>query len=397
MADISDHSATDKKSPSLLRSVTYHHWSRFPSSRLLADDDPTKPPKVVLYFTSLRGIRQTFEDCCSIRAILRGLRLAVDERDVSLHAAFRLELQAALNGRTFALPQVFVGDRWIGGAQEIRQMHEASELGRLLGEVARQDPAFVCHGCGGVRFVPCPTCSGSRKIFVEEEGRMRRCVECNENGLLFAIVCNLHFVHLHSYCKSANVFLIKAPILHMDSRHCFTHCEMEYKLSIQILRKYRYFTYTASILLAFPILFYLEAIFSDRGAQRSHLQNFIYLLEKALLLGLPITKGHSSRLYPLEQNLHFQEFQCLKVTSRTSSACLKEIGSSSSRKVKSTKSSYSIGLVEFRSSCTLLIFLGGGLVEELGEFLGFASFTVSNKDALFSFVIKLVSVCLWNE
>ncbi|XP_074576032.1 uncharacterized protein At5g39865-like [Curcuma longa] len=189
MADISDHSATDEKSPSLPRSLTYHHWSRFPSARLLADDDPTKRPKVVLYCTSLRGIRQTFEDCRYIGAILRGLRLSVDERDVSLHAAFRLELQAALNGRTFALPQVFVGDRWIGDAEEIRQMHEAGELGRLLGEVARQDPAFVCHGCRGVRFAPCPTCSGSRKVFVEEEGRMRRCVECNENGLVRCLDC----------------------------------------------------------------------------------------------------------------------------------------------------------------------------------------------------------------
>ncbi|KAJ8491495.1 hypothetical protein OPV22_013216 [Ensete ventricosum] len=187
MADPSDDFPAAAKKPFFLpRSFTYHHHPGRPpiAKPRFAPDGPDKRPKVVLYSTSLRGVRRTFDDCRSVRAILRGLRFAVDERDVSLDAAFRRDLQAALKGRPFALPQVFVGARWIGGAEEIRQMHEAGELAKMLEGVARQDPAFVCHGCGGVRFVPCSTCSGSRKVFIEEERRLRRCVECNENGLV---------------------------------------------------------------------------------------------------------------------------------------------------------------------------------------------------------------------
>ncbi|WOL06720.1 hypothetical protein Cni_G15454 [Canna indica] len=183
MAELSDAFSAAWKTFSIPRSFSCHYRTRLPSTRFVADE-PSKRPKVVLYFTSLRGVRRTFEDCRAVRAILRGLRFAVDERDVSMDASFRRELQGALKGRPFSLPQVFFHGRWIGGAEEIRQAHEAGELLRMLEGAARQDPGFVCTGCGGVRFAPCPTCSGSRKIFVEEEGRLRRCLECNENGLV---------------------------------------------------------------------------------------------------------------------------------------------------------------------------------------------------------------------
>ncbi|MQL91883.1 hypothetical protein Taro_024509 [Colocasia esculenta] len=144
------------------------------------------PPKVVLYSTSLRGVRRTYEDCCAVRNILRGFRVAVDERDVSMDALLRRELQSRLGGgkAPVALPQVFIGERWVGGAEEIRLMFESGDLTKLLEGVARQDPRFVCRTCGGMRFVPCFGCSGSRKVFDEEEGQLRRCPDCNENGLV---------------------------------------------------------------------------------------------------------------------------------------------------------------------------------------------------------------------
>ena len=141
---------------------------------------------MVLYTTSLRGVRRTFTDCSAVRAILRGFRVAVDERDVSMDASFRRELQAllAVRGRAFSLPQLLIGGRLVGGGDEVRHLHETGQLRRLLDGAAGQDPAFVCDACGGVRFVPCTGCGGSRKVFVEEEDRIVRCGECNENGLV---------------------------------------------------------------------------------------------------------------------------------------------------------------------------------------------------------------------
>uniref|UniRef100_J3LNV1 Glutaredoxin domain-containing protein n=1 Tax=Oryza brachyantha TaxID=4533 RepID=J3LNV1_ORYBR len=110
-----------KKPTHLARSLTYHHHpyqgqGRSPSFRARRQQQQQQQTNaVVLYTTSLRGVRRTFADCSA-------------------------------------------------GA-------------------AGQDPAFVCGACGGVRFVPCPACDGSRKVFVHEEGCARRCGDCNENGL----------------------------------------------------------------------------------------------------------------------------------------------------------------------------------------------------------------------
>uniref|UniRef100_A0A0E0LPB9 Glutaredoxin domain-containing protein n=1 Tax=Oryza punctata TaxID=4537 RepID=A0A0E0LPB9_ORYPU len=173
-----------KKPFHFARSLTYHHHQ---GHRLLPPAAKWRRPKaVVLYTTSLRGVRRTFADCSSVRAILRGFRVAVDERDVSMDAAFRRELRSLLDarGRAFSLPQLLIGGRLVGGADEVKQLHESGQLRRLLEGAAGQDPAYVCDGCGGVRFVPCTACGGGRKVFIEEEDRVQRCGDCNENGLV---------------------------------------------------------------------------------------------------------------------------------------------------------------------------------------------------------------------
>ncbi|CAA7405946.1 unnamed protein product [Spirodela intermedia] len=145
----------------------------------------TAAPRVVLYSTSLRGIRRTYEDCCAVRSILRCFGVWIDERDVSMDAALRRELQSRLSGGAAAvLPQVFAGERRLGGAEEIRRLHEDGGLAELLAGVARRDPRFLCAACGGARFVLCGSCDGGRKVFDEEEDRRRRCPDCNENGLV---------------------------------------------------------------------------------------------------------------------------------------------------------------------------------------------------------------------
>ncbi|XP_050381508.1 uncharacterized protein At5g39865 [Argentina anserina] len=175
--------------------------------------------KVMLYFTSLRGVRKTYEDCCHVRVILKGIGVRVDERDVSMHSGFKEELKDLVRDGCsgVSLPKVFVGEKYIGGAEEIRQMHEDGKLEKLLESCEKLNGGGgggggVCEACGDIRFVPCETCSGSCKIYYEDdedrydehegedveeeeeeamEGEcgFQRCPDCNENGLTRCPIC----------------------------------------------------------------------------------------------------------------------------------------------------------------------------------------------------------------
>ncbi|XP_058226244.1 uncharacterized protein At5g39865-like [Rhododendron vialii] len=163
--------------------------------------------RVVLYFTSLRGVRKTYEDCCHVRVILKGTGVRIDERDVSMHSGFKEELKELL-GAGFSgggLPKVFVGKKYVGGAEEIRRLHEEGRLEKALeccemveGGGGEGGGGGVCEACGDIRFVPCETCSGSCKIFYEDdcdeesegsECGFQRCPDCNENGLIRCPIC----------------------------------------------------------------------------------------------------------------------------------------------------------------------------------------------------------------
>lgn len=145
--------------------------------------------RIVVYLTSLRGIRRTFEDCNAVKMILKGFRVWVDERDVSMDRAFRKELQSVMGEENVTLPQVFVRGKYIGGADVIKSLFETGELKRILEGFPRMKPGFVCESCGDARFIPCENCSGSRKLFDEDEGLSKRCLECNENGLVRCPCC----------------------------------------------------------------------------------------------------------------------------------------------------------------------------------------------------------------
>lgn len=160
------------------------------SSNLHGSTLPGTEDKIVVYFTSLRGIRKTFEDCCAVRMILRGFRVAVDERDISMDSSYRKELQNAVGGnKAVRLPEVFIRGRRVGGAEEIKKMNESGELATLLMGFPKQDTEYECDSCGGVRFVPCLNCNGSRKVFEREVAELRRCPHCNENGLIRCPAC----------------------------------------------------------------------------------------------------------------------------------------------------------------------------------------------------------------
>ncbi|PNX95861.1 glutaredoxin family protein [Trifolium pratense] len=146
--------------------------------------------KIVLYFTSLRGIRKTYEDCCSVRMILKGFRVAVDEKDISMDSSYRKELQNKLGDKVMVtLPQVFIRGKHVGNAEEIKLLNESGELENLLKDFPIKDSWIVCESCGDARFVPCSNCNGSRKVYEEEEGELRRCIHCNENGLIRCPCC----------------------------------------------------------------------------------------------------------------------------------------------------------------------------------------------------------------
>lgn len=155
-------------------------------------DSPFRLPgtedRVVIYFTSLRGIRRTFQDCHSIRLIFRGFRVNLDERDISMDVAYKKELHKVLGETIVNLPQVFIKGKYIGGAEVVKQLLEAGELVRLLKGLPMR-PLEPCEACDDVRFFPCTSCNGSRKVFDEDEEQLKRCPECNENGLVRCPLC----------------------------------------------------------------------------------------------------------------------------------------------------------------------------------------------------------------
>lgn len=186
---ILSHQLLSKLKPSKSLSTDFKDtWSILDASTIRF---PGTEDRVVVYFTSLRGIRRTFEDCYTVRMIFRGYRVFVDERDISMDAAYRKELQGLLEEKNVSLPQVFIKGRYVGGVDTIRQLNETGELRKILQVLPVRERRLVCDSCGDARFLPCSNCNGSRKLFDEDEEVVKRCLECNENGLIRCPECCL--------------------------------------------------------------------------------------------------------------------------------------------------------------------------------------------------------------
>lgn len=145
---------------------------------------------VVIYTTSLRGVRKTFDDCNRVRTVLEGHRVVFDERDVALHGGFLSELKEVVGESSSGVPRVFVKGRYLGGAEEVVELNESGMLGKMLShaKVERGIGRLGCEGCGGARFVPCLDCGGSCRVVIDGVNK-ERCSACNENGLVQCPLC----------------------------------------------------------------------------------------------------------------------------------------------------------------------------------------------------------------
>ncbi|XP_010535358.1 PREDICTED: uncharacterized protein At5g39865 [Tarenaya hassleriana] len=152
---------------------------------------PGADKSVVVYFTSLRVVRTTFEECKAVRSILRGFRVRMDERDLAMDGSFAGELRGIFGEEEEQkLPRVFIGGRYVGGGEEVKQLHEMGELKKMVEGMAGVE-AGDCEGCGGQGFVPCDECHGSHKLYSDKLG-FRTCFSCNENGLIRCPSCSSH-------------------------------------------------------------------------------------------------------------------------------------------------------------------------------------------------------------
>ncbi|XP_028790660.1 uncharacterized protein At3g28850-like [Neltuma alba] len=113
------------------------------------------------------------------------------ERDTSMHMKFKEELWNILDGKPLP-PRLFVKGRYIGGAEEVLNLHEQGRFKPLLAEIPLRNSNTSCEGCDGVRFMICFSCNGSQRIIKvedDEEKQSNQCSDCNENGLIICPYC----------------------------------------------------------------------------------------------------------------------------------------------------------------------------------------------------------------
>jgi glutaredoxin domain-containing cysteine-rich protein 1 len=143
---------------------------------------------VVLYTTTLRGIRRTFEECNAVRAAIEAHDVKMIERDLSMDSGYKEELRLLLGARELRVPAVFVRGKYVGGTTEIAKLEEEGKLTALLDGLPRA--RVWCAGCAGVRFIMCRDCNGSRKVLDTGRKETVKCDACNENGLVRCPICS---------------------------------------------------------------------------------------------------------------------------------------------------------------------------------------------------------------
>ena len=82
-------------------------------------------PKVVMYSADWCGY------CARARALLTSKAVPFEEINTDLVPGARQEAQARSSGRT-SLPQIFIGDQHVGGADELAALEADGRLDSLL-------------------------------------------------------------------------------------------------------------------------------------------------------------------------------------------------------------------------------------------------------------------------
>ncbi|CAM5149890.1 unnamed protein product [Natator depressus] len=145
--------------------------------------------RIVIYTTSLRVVRTTFERCELVRKIFQNHRVKFEEKNIALNSDYGKELEERCRRvcEIPSLPVVFIDGQYLGGAEKILSMNESGELQDLLTKIERVQHPHECPSCGGFGFLPCSACRGSKmSVFrncFTDSFKALKCTSCNENGL----------------------------------------------------------------------------------------------------------------------------------------------------------------------------------------------------------------------
>nr|XP_046261738.1 glutaredoxin domain-containing cysteine-rich protein 1 [Scatophagus argus] len=145
--------------------------------------------RIVIYTTSFRVVRTTFERCELVRKIFQNHRVKFVEKNIALDCEYGKELEERCKrvGEPPSLPVVFIDGHYLGGAEKILGMNESGELQDLLTKIERVQHPQTCQTCGDFAFIPCPMCHGSKmSVFrncFTDSFKALKCTSCNENGL----------------------------------------------------------------------------------------------------------------------------------------------------------------------------------------------------------------------
>ncbi|XP_059577658.1 glutaredoxin domain-containing cysteine-rich protein 1 [Alligator mississippiensis] len=145
--------------------------------------------RIIIYTTSLRVVRTTFERCELVRKIFQNHRVKFEEKNIALNSDYGKELDERCRRvcEVPSLPVVFIDGHYLGGAEKILSMNESGELQDLLTKIERVQHPHECPSCGGFGFLPCSVCHGSKMSVIRncftDSFKALKCTACNENGL----------------------------------------------------------------------------------------------------------------------------------------------------------------------------------------------------------------------